>query len=195
MLILLVGLLGIPKLTFDDVVAVHSPLSSYATRKDWIVYFQRKEKGKEKLINEVGSCSSSLLGCEGANEGVDFSLGKAVVHCSNGPPYPHCEQVEVVGESSLSVLECIIYFCKRMGVGIEGREMELLSFLASLESISHKDNQFVDERGRDQEGRRSSFDGDMSQSYFLNITVLNCPIKGGDIKWVLHGFACDIAIL
>jgi len=51
----------IPKSTFDDVVPVHSLLSTYATRKDWFVYSRRKEKGKRKLINEVGSCSSSLL--------------------------------------------------------------------------------------------------------------------------------------
>ena len=61
---------------FDDVVAVNSPLSPYATKKDWIVYFRRKEKGKGKLINEVGSCSSILLGCGGAYERVTFSLGQ-----------------------------------------------------------------------------------------------------------------------
>ena len=50
-----------------------------------------------------------------------------------------------------------------MGLAIEGREMELLSFLGkktSMESISNKENQFVDKKGRDQEGG-SLFDGDM----------------------------------
>ena len=48
-----------------------------------------------------------------------------------------------------------------MGLAIKEREMELLSFLASLESINNKDKQFVDERGRDQERGRSFFDGDI----------------------------------
>jgi len=52
----------IPESTFDDVVAVYSPLASFATGNDWIVYSRRKQKGKGKLINEVGSHSSSLSG-------------------------------------------------------------------------------------------------------------------------------------
>jgi len=137
------GAAVIAESTFDDVVAVHSPLSPYATRKDWIVYSHRKEKGKGKLINEVGSCSS-LLGCGGANKGSAFSWGQAQADGSNGLPSPHCEQVEVVGESFSWVLDRIIFFCKRMGLAIKGREMELLSFLASLESFSTKGNLFVD---------------------------------------------------
>jgi len=38
-----------------------------------------------------------------------------------------------------------------MGLAIKGREMELLSFLASLDSIRAKDNHLVDDRGRVQE--------------------------------------------
>ena len=77
-------------------MAVHSPLFSFATRKDWIIYSQRKQKGKGKLINELGSCSFRLLGCGGTNEGVAVSLGQAQADGSNGPPYPQCEQVKVV---------------------------------------------------------------------------------------------------
>ena len=43
-------------------------------------------------------------------------------------------------------------FYKRMGLAVEGREMELLSLLASLETINNKGNQFVNERGGDLEG-------------------------------------------
>jgi len=51
--------------------------------------------------------------------------------------------------------------CKRMGLAIEDREMKLLSFLASLESISNKGNQFLDQRDWDHEERlRSLFDWD-----------------------------------
>ena len=28
-----------------------------------------------------------------------------------------------------------------------------------------------------------------------NVRRLNCPVKRGDVKWVLHKFACDVAIL
>ena len=75
------------------------------------------------MINEVSSCSSSLLGCGGANERIAFSLGQAQAQAqaggSNGPPSPHDEQVKVVGESSLGVLDCIIFLYKRMGLAIK----------------------------------------------------------------------------
>jgi len=74
----------------------------------------------------------------------------------------HSEQVQAIGQSSSWVLDRFILFCKRIGLAIEGREMELLSFLASLESIRAKDNHFVDEMGRVQEERgRSLIDGDL----------------------------------
>jgi len=44
------GISVIPELTFDDVAAVQSSLSPYATGKDWIVHSRRKTKGKGKLI-------------------------------------------------------------------------------------------------------------------------------------------------
>lgn len=48
-----------------------------------------------------------------------------------------------------------------MGLDIEVTEMKLLSFSASLETISDKGNQFVDERGRDhEEAVRTLFDRD-----------------------------------
>jgi len=40
----------------------------------------------------------------------------------------HSEQVQAIGESSSWVLDRFILFCKRIGLAIEGREMELLSF-------------------------------------------------------------------
>jgi len=58
------------------------------------------------IKEEVGSCSSNLLCCEG-------------VDGLNGPSSPHCEQVKVVGESSLGVLDCIIFLYKRMGLAIK----------------------------------------------------------------------------
>jgi len=42
--------------------------------------------------------------------------------------------LEKLGEGSTWVLDRIIFFCKKMGLSIKGKEMELLSFLASLEA-------------------------------------------------------------
>jgi len=103
-----------------------------------------------------------MLGCGGANEEVAFPLGQAQGDEPNGPASPHCQLPEAVGESSSWVMECIILFCKRMGLAIEGKEMELLSLLATLDSTNNKANQLVEERGRDQEDEeRSLFDEDL----------------------------------
>ena len=53
--------------------------------------------------------------------------------------------------SSSWVLDRFILFLKRMGLVIKGREMELLSFLASLDSVRAKENHLVNDRGRVQE--------------------------------------------
>ena len=65
------------------------------------------------------------------------------------------------GESSDWVLDRIIPFCKKMGLAIEGKEMELLSFLASLDSLNNKSHQLEKEKGNEQEeGDRALLDGD-----------------------------------
>jgi len=51
-----------------------------------------------------------------------------------------------LGEGSTWVLDRIIFFCKKIGLSIEGREMELLSFLASLEANRMKGVHVVEER-------------------------------------------------
>ena len=141
----------IPESSFDGVVAVHSPFAPIANGNELVVYSRRKEKGIGKLINEVGSCSSSLLGCGGANEGDAHSLSHAQNGGSLVPFSPIIEQVRPVSESSSWVLDRFIIFCKRMGLAIEGRESELLSFLASLDSIRAKDCTVADVRDRVQE--------------------------------------------
>ena len=58
------------------------------------------------------------------------------------------------------VLERMIFFCKKMGLAIEGREMEVLSFLASLEANRMKGDQVVEEGRGDAVARESlSSDG------------------------------------
>ena len=63
-------------------------------------------------------------------------LGEAQVDGLNGPASPQCQLPEAVGESSSWVMDCIILFCKRKGLAIEGKEMGLLSFLAKLDSMN-----------------------------------------------------------
>jgi len=51
------------------------------------------------------------------------------------------------------MMECIILLCKMMGLAIEGKEMELVSFFCHTrfyEQQANKANQLLEERGRDQ---------------------------------------------
>jgi len=65
------------------------------------------------------------------------------------------------GGSADWVLDRIILFCKKMGLAIEGKEMELLSFIASLYSLNNKSHQLGKEKGNEQEeGDRAVLDGD-----------------------------------
>ena len=61
------------------------------------------------------------------------------------PVLPCSSDLEKLGEGSTWVLERIIFSCKKMGLSIEGREMELLSFLASLEANRMKGDLVVEE--------------------------------------------------
>jgi len=58
---------------------------------------------------------------------------------------PRAFDLEKLGEGSTWVLVRIISFCKRMGLSIEGRELELLSFLGSLEANRMKGDHVVEE--------------------------------------------------
>ena len=89
-------------------------------------------------------------------------MGKEQDDERNGLETEHCQFLEFVGESSDWILDHIILFCKKMGLAIEGKEMELLSFLATLDSLNNKVDQVGEEKGREnEEGERSLFDGDL----------------------------------
>ena len=120
---------------FEGVVGDKAKRYPCVTNNDCIVYSRRRERGKVKVINEVGSCSSSLLG--------------------------HGGVIAEDGESSDWVLDRIILFRKKMGLAIEGKEMELVSFLATLDSLN-KSHQLGKEKGHEQEeGERALLDGDL----------------------------------
>jgi len=67
------------------------------------------------------------------------------------------------------VLDKIIFFYKKMGLAIEGREMELLSFLASLEANRMKgDHLFEESVGDEVVGDRLFSDGANHEHSFLD---------------------------
>jgi len=98
-----------------------------------LVYSHRKKLGKTKLVVDVGSVSPKMQELGGP------SLFEEVLHQAHtqgldGAALPGSIYSGNVSEGSTWVLERMIFFCKKMGLAIEGREMELLSFLASLEA-------------------------------------------------------------
>jgi len=152
----------VPELALGEVVGDHVQRSPCAANFDLVVYSRRREKGKEKVLNVIGSGSTPLLGCGGVNTGGGVPLGQVQGDELDGPETPHCQFPKDGGESSVWVLGRIILFCKRMGLAIDGKEMELLSFLATLDSLGNKANQSGEEKGREhEEGERSLFDGDL----------------------------------
>ena len=59
------------------------------------------------------------------------ALHQAHTRGLDGVALPGSSHSGNVSEGSAWVLERMIFFCKKMGLTIEGREMELLSFLAA----------------------------------------------------------------
>jgi len=66
----------VPESTFESGVEDHAQRSPSLVKNDCIVYSRRREKGKEKVINDFGSGSLSLLGCGGVNAEVKAPLGQ-----------------------------------------------------------------------------------------------------------------------
>jgi len=83
-----------------------------------------------------------------------------------------------------------------MGLAIEGREMELLSFLVFLAVNRIKDDHLVEESvGDEVVGDRLYSDGPTINFLSWNVRGHNCPIKQRVAKWDLCRFSCDVAIL
>ena len=149
----------IPKLVFEGVVGDEAQRYPCVIKNDCIVYSRRRAREKGKVINEAGSCYSSLLGYEGVIVEADEPMGQDKGDGLNGidPKFSGTD-----GESFDWVLGRIILFCKKMGLAIEGKEMKLLSFLATLDSLNNKSHQLGKEKGNEQEeGERALFDGDL----------------------------------
>jgi len=61
----------IPESVFEGVEGDEALRYHCVTKNDCIVYSRRRERGKGKVINEVGSCSSGLLGFGGVSTEAD----------------------------------------------------------------------------------------------------------------------------
>lgn len=100
--------------------------------RDLIVYSHRKNLRKGKATFQEGNDSLRRSDYVTASkEGVEPSGQE--VHASDKAPLSNDGHDHNFDRGSGWVMDHIIPMCKRMGLGIEGREMELLAFLASLE--------------------------------------------------------------
>jgi len=119
------------------------------------------------------------------------------VQVSGSAPLPTDGHNHNFDRGSAWVLDHIIPMCKRMGLAIEGRETELLAFLASLEVYKKVRNQ-VDVQHEVEEvagGRRWYLMAAILRIISWNVRGLNCPLKRGSVRWVLRRYSCDVAIL
>jgi len=101
----------------------------------------RKMLGKTKLVN-AGS-GSPIMQEVGGSFLFEKALHQAHTQGLGGAALPGSIYSENVNEGSVWVLEKMICFCK-MGLVIEGREIKLLSFLASVEANRMNGEQLVE---------------------------------------------------
>jgi len=66
----------VPESALEGEAGDHAQRDPSSTKLDCIVYSRRGEKGKGKVINDFGACSSGLLGCGGGegDAGVEVPL-------------------------------------------------------------------------------------------------------------------------
>ena len=99
-----------------------------------VVYSRRKKLGKTKLVVDAGSGSPNMQEVGGPSL-LDEALHQAHTQGLDDAALVSSSYSRNVSEGFAWVLKRTIFFCKKMGLAIEGGEMELLSFLASLKLI------------------------------------------------------------
>jgi len=108
-----------------------------------LVYSRRKKSRETNLVvSEEGSPNVQEVG---GPLSFEEALPQAHPQELDGAALLGFSDSGNVIEGSAWVLERIVFFCKKMGLAIEGREMELLSFLASLEANRMRREQSVEE--------------------------------------------------
>uniref|UniRef100_A0A7C9EAQ4 Uncharacterized protein n=1 Tax=Opuntia streptacantha TaxID=393608 RepID=A0A7C9EAQ4_OPUST len=113
--------------------------------KGALVYSRRKKFGLEMAEADVRS-EPVVMQDQGGQSVLEEELQQTHAQVAVGDTLalPCAFDSEKLGEGSTWVLDRIISFCKRMGLSIEGRELELLSFLGSLEANRLKGDHMVE---------------------------------------------------
>jgi len=120
-----------------------------------LVYSRRKKLRKTNLV--VSESGSPIMQEGGGPSSFEEALPQAHPQGLDGAALPGSSDSGNVSEGSTWVLERNIFFCKKMGLAIEGREIELLSFLASLEANRMRREQLVEESMGDEVDRDRLF--------------------------------------
>jgi len=121
-----------------SVVQLQRHSSNYNVR-DCIVYSRRKNVQNKSVFDVVGNDCVERNACGmGSNDGGQL-VGQNV-QVSGSAPLSNDGPHQNLDRGSAWVLDHIIPMCKRMGLSIEGRETELLAFLASLEGQRRVEN-------------------------------------------------------
>jgi len=82
-----------------------------------------------------------------------------------------------------------------MGLEVEGKEIEVFDFLATLEATRKKVPLRVDKEEVGEGGERTALHGESIKIVSWNVRGLNLLNKRGAVRWVLRNFCYDIAIL
>jgi len=109
-----------------------------------VLFYSRRKKLRKTNLVVTGS-GSPIIREVGGLSLFEEALHQAHTKGLDGAALPGSSYSGNVSEGLAWVLKRIIFFCKKMALAIEGREMELLSFLASLEANRMKGDQLVEE--------------------------------------------------
>jgi len=120
-----------------------------------LVCSHRKKLRKTNLV--VSESGSPIMQEVGGPSSFEETLPQAHPQALDGAALPGSSDSRIVSEGSAWVLERIVFFCKKMGLAIEGRVMELLSFLALLEANRVRRKQSVEESMGDEVDRDRLF--------------------------------------
>jgi len=97
-----------------------------------LVYSRRKKLRKTSLV--VSESGSPVMQEVVGPSSFEKAMQQTHIQGLDSAALPGSTYSGNVSKGSAWVLERMVFFCKKMGLAIKGREMELLSFLASLEA-------------------------------------------------------------
>ena len=116
-----------------------------------LVYARRKKSRKAILV--ASEAGSPTVQEKGGPLSFEEALPQAHPQELDGAALPGSSDSGNATEGAAWVLERMVFFCKKMGLAIEGRETKLPSFLASLEANRLRREQSVEASMGDEGGR------------------------------------------